>query len=412
MSGSQNKLTQVLLAISTIAWSSGALADVPDAMTFDDGFTFYETENHQGSEGGRRIDEGWALRGHFRVFGTVPRRSQFHMVIKNGNQTVGETRCEVSYESRNDAAITFFTTNCIDRNQRISVAGRLTVEVHLLDAGTGEEHLLRTHTINVLAATRVRGNGDPDAPLHYVDRNSEVLGTVLHLQPMGSESYMGATGQGQRRCGNCNRVTLVMNAHPDYDHGSISSRTNLRCEVDGRAIEMQDDQITGAQVRMVHVVHSHGRARRQEGEQEQVAFRQFHLTLPLNFDRAITAQVQSRARDPRRRDSRQAYINDHPGRWSCAWRDGTTVLRTWSWTVGTNGRIAPHPETVGGHLTFGPNAFLISTALPSGGSVYDTRLHRESVMQSAFYGWGWSTDAGRAMAAAVADFGAAAPPQP
>jgi len=121
--------------------------------------------------------------------------------------------------------------------------------------------------------------------------------------------------------------------------------------------------------------------------------------------------VQRRYREPRR-SRRQVYIDEHPGQWQCSWLDGTTVLRTWRWTVGADGQTQAHAETTGGHLTFGPNAFLVSTQIPSGGTVYDTRLHRSSVVENAFYGWGWSTDAGRALAAAVADHGAMAPPQP
>ena len=401
-----------LITALALAAPSTAFADVPAGMTFDDGFTFYEIENHDGNVDGRRVDEGWALKAHYRVFGTVARRSQFHILIKNGETTLGETRCEVGYGNRNDAAPSFLTTNCLNREQRITQTGRLTVEVYLYDDDSEEEHLLRTHTLDVLSATRVRGNGDPDAPLHYVDRNSEVLGSVLHLQPMNTDPYMAATGRGVDRCGNCNRVTLVMNAHPDREHWSISSSTHLRCRVNGERIEMQDDAMSGQQVRMVYVVHTHGRGRRQEGEQEDVGFRQYHLRLPLNFDNSITVPVQSRQRPPRQRNSHQAYLNDHPGQWECAWRDGSTVLRTWRWTVGPDGHVQPHAETAGGHLTFGPNAFLVDTEIPAGGTVYDTRLHRESVAERAFYGLGWHTDAGRAIAQAVNDFGAMAPPQP
>lgn len=409
------RLARTTLAALVLGIGAPALADVPEGMIYDDGFTWYGLDNHDDTVDGRRVDVGWELVAEHRMYGRASARSQFKMVIKKGDQTLGETRCEVTlanhHERTTNGAPYFFTSSCRDRSQRIRETGDITVEVYFVDDDTDAEHLLRTHVIHVLTATRVRGTGDPDSPHHYVSRNGEVLSTILYLQPMEIDGYLepGANG----RCGNCNRVHLLFNAHPDRDHWSISSSTHMRCSVDGTRIPIEDDQVTGRQTRMNYVVHSTGRGRRQtEGEVVDVGFRQFRLELPITFERqASTEPVHGNQRDPLQVNERHAVLGRHPGQWECQWRDGSTVLRTFRWTVQPNGRIAPHAEQ-GAGLTLGPNTFLVDTVLPQPASVYDTRLSREAVVQRAFNGRGWRTEAGRALANAVQDHGDAAPPQP
>ncbi|RLB52932.1 MAG: hypothetical protein DRJ42_13410 [Deltaproteobacteria bacterium] len=408
----------VLAVVALVTMSTTASADVPEGMTFDDGFTFFELENNRGHRDGNPFDEGWALEGHFRVFGHTSQRSAFKMVIKQGRRTLGETLCEVEVENQHervaDGPEAFHTTNCRDRDQRITQTGDITVELYLIDDDTDQESLLRTFPIHVLTATRVRGNGQPDAPHHYVDRNGEPVSTILHLQPNRGEPYYEPLSSRRLNSYNGrNVVTVTINAHPDRDHWSISSQTHLRCSVDGERVAISDDQVTGTQVRMVYVVHSHGRGRNQEGETEDVGFRQYVVTLPLTFDSSVVQQTHERwyplAED--RIDERYGVINRHPGQWECQWREERTVLRTWRWTVGDDGKIVPHAEQAAG-LSLGPNAFFVETVIPDGGSGYDVRLHRQSVQRNAWYGLGWRTDEGRALAGAVPNVGRPTPPQP
>jgi len=408
-----------VIALGAIAFfmtSSVASADVPDGMTFDDSFTFFEIENNQEHRNGNPIDAGWGLKGHFRVFGTTSQRSAFKMVIKKGRRTLGETICEVTvsnqHETTAEGPVYFYSTNCFDRDQRITQTGDITVELILIDDNTDQEHQLRTFPIKVMTATRVRGTGQPDAPHHYVDRNGEVLNAILHLQPNRGEPYWEPVGG--RRLNSYdgrNVVTVTMNAHPDRDHWSISSQTHLRCSVDGERVQIGQDQVTGTQVRMVYVVHSHGRGRNQEGETEDIGFRQYVIRLPLAFDSSVVEQTHQRwypLAEDRVDASSYAVINRHPGQWECQWREERTVLRTWRWTVGADGKIVPHAEQTGG-LGLGPNAFFVETVIPEGGSGYDVRLHRQSVQRNAWYGLGWHSDEGRNLARGVPNVGRPAP---
>lgn len=174
---------------------------------------------------------------------------------------------------------------------------------------------------------------------------------------------------------------------------------------------MPDDGISGREsIRKVHVVHSHGRGNQQNGEQENVYFAQWRFKLPLMYDESIAVLAQE-VRRPPRRDPNGTYFNEHPGSWECEIRDGSNVLRTYSWVVGADGRIQPHPEQAAG-LTLAPNTFLIKTVVPAGGTPLDVRLHRDSVVNRAWYGLGWRSPQGKAMANAVPNHGKAAPTQP
>ncbi len=408
-----------VLAVCVIP-SAVALAEVPQGMTFDDGFTFFEIEDHQEAQNGNPVDAGWALNGHFRVFGHTSQHSAFKMAIKQGRQVLGETVCEVhldnQYPQSAQGPEAFYTRNCLDRAQRIKKTGDITVELSLVDDDTDQTSLLRTFALHVLTATRVRGTGQPDAPLHYVDRNGEVLDTVLHLQPNRSNPYYEPVADRTlEKYDGRNAVTVTVNAHPDRDHWSISSETHLRCSVNGQRIPIAHDQVTGTEVRKVYVVHSHGRGRREQGETEDVGFRQYVLTLPLTFDSSVVVQTHQRwfpLPPDRVGEGAAAVINRHPGRWECEWRDAQRhVLRTWRWTVGDDGRIVPHPEQRAG-LSLGPNAYFVQTVIPAGGSGYDVRLDRASVQHHAWYGLGWRTAEGRALADGVPNVGHPAPPQP
>jgi hypothetical protein len=93
-------------------------------------------------------------------------------------------------------------------------------------------------------------------------------------------------------------------------------------------------------------------------------------------------------------------LEDHPGRWECSYRNGGDVVRTWRWTVGSNGLIAPHPEE-NGSMTFYPGAHLVETEIPAGGSVFDKRILPEAVRASFFYGHKWQTTEGKTMVSKV-----------
>lgn len=394
-----------------------ATASRASAQTVDDGFTFLAVDNHNTTRDGRPVDEGWSLVADFRLFGSIAPRSALRFVIKQGGAELGRSTCQGVQTNSNPEVstgpATFYVRRCVDREQRILLTGDVSVEVYLLDDATDAETLLRTLAVRVLTATRVGGTGQPVAPEHYVDRNPEVLGAVLHLQNIAADTYMADATGNLPADGSDNQVTLTVNVSP-AQNGVSSARgsgSNLRCTVDGTRLELPRDRIEVTQTRQRRVTHSHGTGRESEGETTNVEFAQLFLRLPLSFASSSITRTHTRMREPVRRSPELAFLEDHPGRWECQWRIERDVVRTWRWTVGADGHIVPHAEQ-GAGLSLGPNAFFVETVLPSAASPVDVRVERDAVLTRAFFGRGWQTDAGRALAGLVADVGEAAPPQP
>ncbi|NOY93828.1 MAG: hypothetical protein GXP55_21815 [Deltaproteobacteria bacterium] len=401
----------LLTSLGLCALPRTSHAQVPEGMTFDDGYTFYEIEDHQDFVNGHPVDVGWALKGQFRVFGRTASESSFKMVIKKGRRTLGETTCDVSRRDWvaevSSGPAQFFTNDCLDNSQRIRESGNLDVLVYYIDDDTDAEHLLRTYHIRVVEVSRVRGNGEPDAPHHYVDRNGEELTSILHLQHNRAPAYFDSVnGRSLSKFDGKNVVTLLVNLTPDEAHGSVSLQGSMRCSVNGERVQIADSQIHGDELRHVYEVQTHGQGRRDE--RELVIFRQFVLRLPLSFHDPIVTQTHERWHPLEHYDESLTYIDEHPGQWECQWRENRVVLRTFRWTVTEDGHVAPHAEQ-GAGFGLGANAYLVETVIPNGGSGYETRVERAALERRPFYGLGWHTDEGRALAHAAPNVGTPAP---
>src|SRR5690606_11491745 len=156
----------------------------------------------------------------------------FKFVVKKGKKKVGETVCEVSLDNQDPKFAkgprAFYVVGCRDRDQRIRETGPLTVEAYFIDDDTDTETLLGTHDLVVRSVKRVRGNGEPDAPQHYVDRHSEALSTFLVLHHNRAEHPFGRLGRSFNEISGRNQVVLLMNVSNDEEHRSIPSSTHLR----------------------------------------------------------------------------------------------------------------------------------------------------------------------------------------
>jgi len=411
---SPRSMIAVLCFVMTLP--TPVFAQTPVAAAVDDAFTFFTIENNQEHVDGNPVDAGWGLQADFRVFVDASPRSAFRFVVKQGERSLGEVTCEGTRSQLNpeyaNGPPAFSVFRCYDRAQRIRETGDLTVEVWFVDDDTDAATLLRSHRIRVLTATRVRGNGQPDAPHHYVDRNGEVLTSILMPQHSEARPYMGDLGRDRiQGFSGFNALTILINTHPTEAQRSIPSNSHLRCTVDGNRIQIPRDQVTGVELRTVRVTHTHTEGRRDRGEYEDVNFRQYLLTLPLTFRSASFTPTFRRFRAVEQRDADRAYLEDHPGLWECQWRLEREVLRTFRFRVGTDGRLVAHAEQ-GAGLSLGPNAYFVETVVPAAGGPFDSRVHRATVEQFAFLGRGFLTPEGRALSATLSDVGNASPPQP
>lgn len=83
----------------------------------------------------------------------------------------------------------------------------------------------------------------------------------------------------------------------------------------------------------------------------------------------------------------EILLGDHPGEWSCDWRQKGKVLRTFTFTVGADGRVAPHPEQAAG-LSLPPGDVMVGVSFSD--DVLDDYFDPTAVKATGFFGRAWS----------------------
>ncbi len=376
-----------------------AEAQLAPGLTYDDGFAWFSVDTETDARDGKPYAKGWVLKGEFRIFGQAPDHGAFRMVVKRGASVVADVRKEATIYHRrppafDDAEDMMWSRNVRDREQIVAGDGPFTVEVYYVDGATGAEALARTHTLDVRKVSRVRGNGEPDADDYYVSRHAEAVSAVIYQRPAEYDPYIrGDRGGGADR--NCVEVYLGLSAVKD---AYTPPRGYLRCTVDGAPLDLSafeqypnKDAVKSetAPDRFYEVVHTAA-----GNVKESINFRQYHLTLPLTW-----GEPGSKERDPNK-----PAITDHPGTWVCTWMDEGQALRTFTFVVGPDGAIAPHPEEAHG-LRFGPGAHFVGVGVPPGGSALDERLVPSAVASGGFYGHAWVTPEAQGLASVVPEKG-------
>jgi hypothetical protein len=266
-----------------------------------------------------------------------------------------------------------------DREQIVDGVGQFDVEIYYIDGDDLTEHLARTHKVDVQQVTRVRGNGDPDAPLFYVNRHGEAAASFVVQRLPRQHPYIAESRPDYY---DTNVVATYFTVSAS-EKGRSFENGYLRCTVNGEKLDLTPyggaDQVRGdlAGGRFYEVVHTAA-----GNVKEAINFRQFMALLPLTWG----------AEDDPKRDPRYPSLADHPGDWECKYIVNGELMRGWRFTVGEDGNIAPHPEESLG-LSFGPGAHFAEIIIPEGG----------------FSGHEWQSDGAKAAAAAVPSKGTPAP---
>ena len=112
-------------------------------MVIDDGFTFFDAEPLQeySNQLRRQVGIGWYLKSRLRMFGTVPNRSAFKLVVSKAGKELAVIRCEgTPYrkgedpvpENRNRPEDDYLLTNqrgCEDKTKAIKGTGKMDVKI-------------------------------------------------------------------------------------------------------------------------------------------------------------------------------------------------------------------------------------------------------------------------------------------
>ncbi|HJN13967.1 MAG TPA: hypothetical protein QGH10_00675 [Armatimonadota bacterium] len=377
-----------------------AVAELPEGLTYDDGYAYFEVETHEDTKDGKRYAKGWSLTAEVRILGRVPSRSAFRMVVKKDGNEVASARQEASIYYYNPPAMDqnpdmMWHGWLRDREQIVNDIGQFDVEIYYIDGDDLTEHLARTHKVDVQKVTRVRGNDDPDAPLFYVNRHGEAAASFIVQRPAGRYPHIAASRPNYYD----SNVVATYFTISASEKGRSFQNGYLRCTVNGEKLDLTpfggSDQVSGdlAGERFYAVIHT-----APGNVKEEINFRQYMALLPLTWGAAD---------DPKRREGYPS-ISDHPGDWECKYIVNGELIRGWRFTVGEDGNIAPHPEESQG-LSLGAGAHFVEMTIPEGGAYIDERLVPAQAKLGGFSGHEWQSDGAKAAAAAVPAKGTPAP---
>lgn len=380
-------------------------------MVIDDGFTFFDAEPLQeySNQLRRQVGIGWYLKSHLRMFGTVPNRSAFKLVVSKAGRDLAVIRCEgTPYrkgedpvpENRNRPEDDYIITNqrgCEDKTKAIKDTGKMDVKVYFINGNTDEEKLLRTYKIDVREATRVRGLATapvPDVPHYYIQRHAETSAAILYVRPRGMNQRLGPNYFREAGDGDFNsEIEIYFNISPEKQVNRLRGMAT-RCSVNGTFLNFPgpspySDENRLRMMRVEWGIYTDRLApqyKRANEYMDEVSFVQYQLRLPLLIkDDAANNRLG---------------MADHKGNWECSIRQNGETIRTFRWKTGSDGMPIAHQEQTSGNVNLGYNGYLIEAEVPAGGSSVDHRL-LPLPNDGVFYGIPWTSAEGKAAAGKV-----------
>ncbi len=412
---------RLLAGIALFTLCSVAAAALPEGVTLDHGFTWFDVDSKVDHDDGTPIDLGFTLKPGIRFLGETPDHSAVKFVVKRNGKVVAEKRAEGS-RSFGPLGRKIYPTNPTpiaslkvtpgsvqSETPIIQGTGEFEVDVSYIDGATGKEYFAHTYKLEIGRVQRVRGPAtlpQEDTPHYYVSRHQEALTTLL----TGTNNYIGSHGQGsgwEKVPEHGGRYQLFWNVSPEeYSWGGPSLNAYLRCTVDGKPLTWGNpeysqfeqlnaagtlDNISTNTERKLQVVHSDRNSldyRRGNPYREYLTWHLMRTILPLTGVR----------------HTQDSALANNTGKWECQLVDNGEVMRIFRWAVDANGKLVPHGEQEAG-LTLGPDTIFVETEIPSKGSSMDGRLVPDAVEAGGFYGWKWQTRSMRGLAGDVPEIG-------
>ncbi|MBU0606682.1 MAG: hypothetical protein KKI08_02295, partial [Armatimonadetes bacterium] len=325
----------VALLVASLATVAPVAADLPQGLTYDDGYAWFQVKTVVDTKDGKPYAKGWTLGCELRAFGEVPDHSAFKIILKKNGTAVAALRADASIYHFKQPAFNDMPSHASvwlqDRNQIISGEGPFQAEVYFIKGDDMSEHLARTHLVDIRKVTKVRGNGEPDASDYFVNRHGEAAASLIVQRPARQRPYLG---DARNTTYDKNVVDVYFGTSADKTCYNLPRGGFLRSTVNGQPLDLSavaqyagndaiKDQMTP--MRFYQVIHTaKGNVR------EEVDFRQFRVVLPLTWGKA----------DDQGRDPTKPSISDHPGNWEAQYVVNGAPIRTWRFTVGDDGNIA------------------------------------------------------------------------
>jgi hypothetical protein len=386
-----SRLLALASFLACLGLHSAAFADLPAGMHYDDGFAYYSVVS-RGVVNDNRPTDAYYFSANARILGNnIARDSAFRFVYKQGGRTLLTVTCNGRPTYRAAYLPTnppdgFTVANCTNAEKLMDAAGEVSVEVTFIDDGTDKEHLVATHTVEVVRI-RKENHARKEQPADYIVNQYGASAVVLLDQVGRGQHHVFGAMDGNEASGSApqSEVNLVFLR---ASGASPNSDVTLRCSVDGTRLDFGN-----ARIRASIVQERSSRAIQALSDGRNAVQEPFHYTadryrLPIYFGEVEGMGVR---------------LEDHPGRWECSLRDSERrPIRDFAFSV-AGGLIQPHAEEKSG-LHFPAGVHLADVSI-LGANAVDERTDPASAQAIPFYGRGWQTDEGRAMGKRVAVIG-------
>ena len=373
-----------------------AHADVPEGLMYSDFDAHFELENEE--ETGRnnqRVDAGWYLKFTAKLFGDdIPVDSGLKYVVKQGRRTLATVECTARLAQRPNYSFEegvpgyMDVGRCKDDDQLTKATGEVTIEVHFINGDDDSTTLIRTHTIFVRKFDRVRR-----ASQYYIVHNGEIATAMIHEFIGGERNANNSRNMGNNYVGLFTWVAEAESNGTEPSGDDWARDLNVRCSVNGERLPTTyDSQVNTVRDHNLRIMASWGEGR--QNERNQYDMQLFHIVLPITMG------------DESDRLPNAAVLEDHPGNWECQIRHGRKVHRTIAFAV-ADGHIQPHPEeTAEGGVQLPMRHHLATISIERDNDL-ETRVSPAHAARGPFWGLGWKSAEGRAMAAALPTIGEA-----
>ncbi len=397
--------TSRLLATAIVAagCSLSTPTEAQSSMRLDESYTTYSIARVTDQPEGDARNAAWQLQPLVRAFGPTfrARSSAFRWVLKQGDRVLATTRCGSTWQNEDlqrgvapDLPVLAVrsSSNCQNATP-LRETGEFVVEWTHIDTNTDVETPLGSHRIVIRTAPVYVRNGTeyaPTFPRFYVDWHGEALSSVIVQAPAEGGFPPPPIERGGRaiQLRNEENVFLLVFTAAVPERRTALDTTFLRCRIDGNPLDLG----TRNRISYVGTSTSLGVARL-PGEpggqpvEDFARFERYTVLLPITGANATMAA----------------------GAWACDIRteDGVT-LRTFRWSVGADGQVLPHAEETEGGLTLPPGTHLVESEIPADAPL-DARTD-PSALGRAFWGRGFQSTSGRALASSLRAIGQPYPP--
>jgi hypothetical protein len=388
------RITLGALALAMVAGT--AHADVPEGLMYSDFDAHFELENEEERDRNNRpVDAGWYLEFTAKLFGDdIPVDSGLKYVLKKGRRTLATVECTArlrqrpNYDYPEGVPGIMEVGRCKDDDQLTKATGEVTIEVHFINGDDDSTTLIRTHTIFVRKFDRVRR-----ASQYYIAHNGEIATAVVHEFLEGERNATNARNMRNNYVGLFTWVAESESNGVQPDGDDWARDLGVRCSVNGERLPTTfDPRVSTVRDHNLRIMASWGEGR--QNERNQYDMQLFHIVLPITMG------------DENSRLPNAAVLEEHPGDWECQIRHGREVHRTIAFSV-ADGHIQPHAEeTVDGGVQL-PTRHHLATITVAEDNDMETRVSPDHAARGPFYGVGWKSDEGRAMASGLPTIGEA-----